>query len=172
MKEATDTLHKAVRRLQVWNGVLLGAVIVLSIVVLSGALTENNALRAQSIQLISAEGGLLAELAVRDGNPGLYLSDGNGVNRAALFHGAEGTGLYIMDSDGVTRVGIAQFAHGGGGVALHGEESKGAAVLYFKEEGSLRFFNSEGDITNQVNARQAESEDQTSPVRTGSDARP
>ena len=102
---------------------------------------------------------MLAELAVQDGNPGLYLIDSNGVNRAALFHGAEGTGLYIMDSDGVTRVGIAQFAHGGGGVALHGEESKGATVLYFKEEGSLRFFDSEGEITNQVNAGRAESED-------------
>ena len=102
---------------------------------------------------------MLAELGVREGNPGLYLLDDSGVNRAALLHAAEGTGLYIMDSDGVTRVGIAQFAHGGGGVALHGEESKGAAVLYFKEEGSLRFFDSEGEISNQVNARRSESED-------------
>ncbi len=44
---------------------------------------------------------------------------------------------------------MAQFAHGGG-VALRGPDSKGAAVLYFKDQGSLRSFDSEGQVTNQV----------------------
>ena len=96
MKETIDTLQLTVRRLQAWNIELLGSVIVLSIVVFSGALTESNVLRAQSIQLLSADGELLAELGVREGNPGLYLLDESGVNRATLLHAAEGTGLYIM----------------------------------------------------------------------------
>jgi hypothetical protein len=152
MDNTIDTLQTSVRRLQKWNTVLLGAVVVLAIVVIADVTSESRVLRAQSIQLVSNEGQVLAELAQQDGYPGFYLKDNDGVNRAALFHAADGTGLYIMDSDGVTRVGIAQFAHGGGGVALHGPESKGAAVLYFKKEGSLRFFDPEGDITYQVTA--------------------
>lgn len=92
--------------------------------------------------------------AITDTNRGLYLKDRNGVNRASLFHADDGTGLYIMDEGGVTRIGIAQFAHGGGGVALHGPESKGATVLYYKNDGSLRFFDAQGVVTNQVNARE------------------
>lgn len=109
---------------------------------------------------------LLGHCIVRDcdkglphGSPGLYLKDSNGVKRAALFHADDATGPYIMDADGVTRIGIAQFAHGGGGVALHGPESKGAAVLYLKDEGSLRFFDSEGVVTHQVVAQKPEAKD-------------
>lgn len=112
-----------------------------------------------TIQLVSTDGKVLAEFAIADGNPGLYLKDSDGANRAALFHADDGTGLYIMDADGVTRIGIAQFAHGGGGVALHGPNSRGAAVLYFKEEGSLRFFDSEGIVTNRITAQKPEAED-------------
>jgi hypothetical protein len=46
-----------------------------------------------------------------------------------------------------SRVVAAQFAHGRGGFALHGPESKGAAVLYLKEEGSLTFHGSDGEVT-------------------------
>ena len=102
---------------------------------------------------------MLAELSAGDGEPGLFLKGDDGVNRAALFHTDDGTGLYIMDADGVTRIGIAQFEHGGGGVALHGPESKGAAVLYFKDEGSLRFFGPEGEVTNQVTAAKPQAVD-------------
>lgn len=128
-------------------------------IVIKGYFTETNVVRAQSLQLVSADGKVLAELAAADGNPGLYLKDSNGVKRAALFHADDATGLYIMDADGVTRIGIAQFAHGGGGVALHGPDSKGAAVLYLKDEGSLRFFDSEGVVTHQVVAQNPEAKD-------------
>ena len=159
MKEATENLQTSIRRLQVWNVVLLCSIVALSAVVIRGYVSESHVVRAQSLQLISPEGEVLAEFATEEGNPGLYLKDSNGVNRAALFHADDGTGLYIMDANGVTRVGIAQFAHGGGGVALHGPDSKGAAVLYFKDEGSLRFIDSEGVVTNQVPAKKPQTED-------------
>lgn len=160
MNEVTEKLRTSVRRLQVWNAVLICSVIVLFAIALNTYSTETDLIRTQSVQLVSADGNLLAELATIDGNPGLYLKDRNGVNRASLFHADDGTGLYIMDEDGVTRIGIAQFAHGGGGVALHGPESKGAAVLYYKNDGSLRFFDALGVVTNQVNAREPVSSDQ------------
>lgn len=156
MDETTKALHSSVLRLQKWNWVLLGSVVILALVLIAGRASESGIVRAQSIQLISEDGRVLAELSGQDGNAGLYLKDSEGMNRAAFFHAVDATGLYIMDSDGVTRVGIAQFAHGGGGVALHGQDSKGAAVLYLKGEGSLRFFDSEGEVTNQVTARREE----------------
>jgi len=54
--------------------------------------------------------------------------------------------LYVRDASDQVRIGVAQFAHGGGGVALHGAAAKGAAVLYFKEQGSLTFYDSEGNV--------------------------
>jgi len=108
--------------------------------------------RASSIKLVDSRGKVVAELAIRSDQAGLYVMDQDGKTRAALFHSADATGLYIKDNEEVTRVGIAQFAHGGGGVALHGPESKGATVLYFKESGSLRFFDEAGNVTNAVTA--------------------
>jgi hypothetical protein len=75
------------------------------------------------------------------------------MDRVALLHEADTDGLFVMDAEGTTRIGVAQFSHGGGGFALHGPESKGAAVLYLKGDGSLRFFDQEGAVTNQVLAR-------------------
>ncbi len=159
MKDANDKLQTSVRRLQLWNAILLGSVIVLSTVVIREQFAETSLVQAQAFQLLSTEGKVLAELTAEDGNPGLFLKDTNGVNRVALFHADDGTGLHVIDADGVTRIGIAQFAHGGGGVALHGPESRGAAVLYLKNEGSLRFFDSEGEVTNQVTAYKPQAED-------------
>lgn len=158
MKDKTEKLQKSIRRLQVWNSVLLCSILGLSAIVIGGYIMKGNIVRAQSIQLVSSHGEVLAELATEDGNPGLYLKDGNGVNRAALFHADDGTGLYIMDADGVTRVGVAQFAHGGGGFALHGPESRGAAILYFKNEGSLSFLDPDGAVTNQITARKTQAD--------------
>lgn len=112
--------------------------------------------RASGFQLIAEDGIVRAELILEDGQPVLNLKDENGVDRVALFHRAEASGLYVSDAEGVTRIGVAQFAHGGGGVALHGPDSKGAAVLYLKNTGSLRFFDGEGKVTNQVLAAPAE----------------
>ena len=80
------------------------------------------------------------------------LHDSEGVVRLSLTHDASQSALYISDSDGTTRVGVAQFAHGGGGVALHGAESKGATVLYHKGSGNLSFYDSEGNTTTRVPA--------------------
>lgn len=152
MENSIDALRASVRRLQRWNKLLLGAVVILALVEMAGAEADSRDIRARSIELVSADGDVLAALATRDGNPGLFLKDGNGTDRAALVHASDGTGLYISDAEGVTRIGVVQFAHGGGGLALHGPESRGAAVLYYKDEGSLRFFDADGAVTNQVAA--------------------
>lgn len=153
MNHSLETVEGRLDRLETWNKILLGIIALGCLAVLYGAKSDTAALRAKSIQLVGDSGGILAELTVREGNPGLYLNDYEGRTRAALFHAPDGTGLYVMDADGVTRIGVAQFAHGGGGVALHGKESRGAAVLYLKDEGSLRFYDAEGSITNEVPAQ-------------------
>ena len=89
---------------------------------------------------------MLSEWSAAGGYPALYFRDAEGVTRLALFHEAEASGVYVSDETGTTRIGIAQFAHGGGGVALHGPESRGAAVLYYKDDGSLRFFDGNGAV--------------------------
>lgn len=127
------------------------------------AAAKPNILRARAFQLVSDDGDVKAELITRNGHPGLYLKDLNGTDRVSVFYEADASGLYVMDSEGVTRVGLAQFAHGGGGLALHGPKSKGAAVLYLKGTGRLRFFDADGIVTNQVlGTQQNESEVQHS----------
>ena len=61
--------------------------------------------------------------------------------------------METKEAGGTTRVGIAQFAHGGGGVALHGEQSRGALVMYYKDSGSVRFFGQNGDVLREIAAR-------------------
>ena len=152
MKSDIATVDSRLARLERANKLLLltGACALL----LAAARTaqQPEVVRAGSIQLLDPAGHVVAELAIRDDKPGLYLTDDNGKTRVALFHADDATGLYINDQDEVTRVGIAQFAHGGGGVALHGPESRGAAVLYFKDSGSLRFFDAAGKVTNAIAA--------------------
>ncbi len=103
-------------------------------------------IRARRFALVDAEGRAYAELRMTDEGPGLYLLDSGGVARVSLVHSQEETALYLRDADDQVRIGVAQFAHGGGGVALHGAAAKGAAVLYFKGEGSLTFYDSEGNV--------------------------
>ncbi|MDH3533736.1 MAG: hypothetical protein OEO82_12465, partial [Gammaproteobacteria bacterium] len=103
-------------------------------------------LRAEAFELVTSDGTVVAVLESRKGYPTLALKDEAGVDRVSLFHGAEGSGLYVLDGAATTRIGIAQFAHGGGGVALHGAESKGALVMYYKKSGSVRFFDHAGTI--------------------------
>ena len=45
------------------------------------------------------------------------------------------------------RVGVAQFSHGGGGFALHGPGTRGAAVLYLRGDGSLTQYDTTGVVT-------------------------
>lgn len=75
------------------------------------------------------------------------LVDEEGKVRMDLRHDSTETGLFVLDAVGDTRVGIAQFAHGGGGVALHGPSTRGAAVLYLKERGSLTLYDTTGAVT-------------------------
>lgn len=109
-------------------------------------------LAAHAFQLKGADGATRAEITIRDGEVGLFILDEGGRDRLAATYNQEGVGLYLKDASGHSRVGLAQFAHGGGGLALHGPDAKGAAVLYFKEQGSLRFFDAHGRVTHQVMA--------------------
>lgn len=148
----TTTIESRLKRLELTNKLL---VLVALLGIAFGARStadHDEVLRARSIELLDSQGLVAARLAFEDGNPGLYVMDTRGRVRAALFHSTDATGLYVNDKDEVTRIGVAQFAHGGGGVALHGPESKGAAVLYFKEAGSLRFFDADGKVTNSLSA--------------------
>lgn len=106
--------------------------------------------RAQRFELTDGKGTVKAVLAAKEDESGFYLMDERGIERMALKHNAEGTGLYIRDARQVDRVGVAQFAHGGGGIAIHGEASKGAAVLYYKNHGTLTFYDTEGKIIQRI----------------------
>jgi len=150
MKSDIAAVELRLRRLERTNTLILLIGVCALLLGAARATQQPAVVRASSIQLVDPTGHVVAELAIRDAKPGLYLTDASGRTRVALFHGDDATGLYLNDQDEVTRVGIAQFAHGGGGVALHGPESKGAAVLYFKESGSLRFFDADGKVTNAI----------------------
>lgn len=153
MSTSSSTLETRIARLERLNRVLVTvAASVLLLLIAAAAGTTGTTIRATAFHLVDADGVVRAELAFRDGSPGLFLKDNAGVDRLAAVHDPDGTGLSINDGSGTTRIGVVQFAHGGGGVALHGAESKGAAVLYFKNEGSLRFFDHEGEITNEITA--------------------
>lgn len=147
--ETIEQLNSKLSQLALTNKILLVLLVAL-VFGSANALQSTNSIQASSIQIVDSDGKLVAELGVRDGSPGLYIFDDTGTIRASVFHSEAATGLYVNDEEAVTRIGIAQFSHGGGGVALHGPKSKGGAVLYLKQTGSLRFFDNEGNVTNQV----------------------
>ena len=104
--------------------------------------------RAERLEIMGPQGEPAAILGFDDeGAAGLFINDPGGSMRVALAHDLSGSALFIRDAEGVIRVGVAQFAHGGGGVALHGPGSRGAAVLYLKDSGSLTFYDLEGNPT-------------------------
>lgn len=148
----TADIEARLRRIE-RRGRLQALVLLLAAVaLLTAAARGPRTLRAESFELVTPEGHVAATLELRDGAPGFYLMDENGTQRVALFHEPQTSGLYVSDTEGVTRIGIAQFAHGGGGVALHGAQSRGAAVLYLKDEGSLRFYDADGNMTRSIRA--------------------
>jgi hypothetical protein len=159
MEDSLKRMQEDILHLRRWNRVLVTAGVICLVALLSGAKSDQSVVKATSIQLISPAGDVRAEISMRNGSPGVYLKDENGVDRVAIYHDSEGSGLHIMDGDAITRIGVVQFAHGGGGVALHGPESRGAAVFYLKTEGSLSFFDKDGQITNQVLASDSSSVD-------------
>ncbi len=104
----------------------------------------------RELQLVDVEGRTRAVIEVTDAGPTFRLLDERGDDRVVLTHDAEQTGLFLQDGAGQIRVGVAQFAHGGGGVALHGEEGRGAAVLYLKGKGSLSFYDQQGEVIDRI----------------------
>ena len=103
--------------------------------------------RGTAFELVDAEGVVRARLGLDEGEPALRLFDAERNSRVRLFWSEQGGGLYLDDPDGTTRLGAALFEHGGAGFALHGLESKGAAVLYWKDDGRLSFYDEEGRVT-------------------------
>ena len=144
MDEKINGLERRVRVL-VGLVVLMGAGIVVWMIGPAGRTQEG--VRVTDLQVVDGDGRVGIELSAGENGPSLRLFDREGSVRVSLEHTAEGTALYIMDGEGVTRLGAAQFAHGGGGFALHGPDSRGAAVLYLQGEGSLRFFDEGGAVT-------------------------
>lgn len=137
------------RRSRRWKIVGLGCLAIVSIwTCYPGGVEEE--IVARGFTLVDASGRAHAELKMTEEGPGLYLLDAQGRTRASLIHNGEETALYLRDAADQIRIGIAQFAHGGGGVALHGEAAKGAAVLYFEEQGSLTFYDVEGNVVTRI----------------------
>lgn len=153
------SLERRIVRLERWNRLLGAAVAGLVLLGLAAAAGSGEERRAGSFQVTDRSGRVRAELGLRDGEVGLFLVDEEGRDRLSATHGAEGTGLFLHDEAGTIRVGVAQWAHGGGGVALHGPESKGAAVLYLKDGGSLRLFDADGTVTDRWPAAPPEPRD-------------
>lgn len=151
MSEIPYPIEARIAKLERSNRALLacfaGCAVVLAVV---GAGGSADTVRASAFLLVDGDGAVRAEIALKDGNPGLFLKDGNGVDRLLAVHEPDGTGLSINDATGTTRIGVVQFAHGGGGVALHGPDSKGAAVLYLKDQASLRFYDQDGKVVGGV----------------------
>jgi len=146
-------VEERVKRLEWWNRLLvLGMASLLAygfttqVVPAKGKIEK--IVRAERLEIMGQHGEPAAILGFDDeGAAGLFINDPGGSMRVALAHDSSGSALFIRDAEGVIRVGVAQFAHGGGGVALHGPGSRGAAVLYLKDSGSLTFYDLEGNPT-------------------------
>jgi len=142
------------RRLELTNRILTATVLAIVLGFLIGSSSGSRAdrtLQADRVEIVDAAGEVVAFLGADDeGATGLFIKDATGALRASLTHDAAQTALFLYDGDGTVRVGAAQFAHGGGGFALHGENAKGATVLYHKGAGSLSFYDAEGAVTARV----------------------
>lgn len=116
--------------------------------------TAADVVKARRFHMVDGDNRVRAELGIdADGSAGLFLRDADGRVHGTLIHDDDQTALYLHDSEGTIRVGAAQFAHGGGGFALHGDGSKGAAVLYLaNRRGSLRFFDEDGAVIDRLPA--------------------
>ncbi len=142
LESRIETLEKRTR-------LLLGALLVtLSLALLGAAPSanpEDRTVRAARFELVDGEDRVRGELSLREGAPVFSLLDESGQDRLSLNHDAGGTALFIRDEEGVIRLGATHFEHGGGGFALHGPDSKGAAILYYNESGSLSFYDTDGN---------------------------
>jgi len=144
-------LETRMRRLEWANRVLWVGILCLSFYgfrerAMPTAAKTEKLVRTERVEIVDPQGRTALVVGLDDQNAtGLYINDPDGSMRVALAHDANGSALFLRDADGVVRVGVAQFSHGGGGVALHGPASQGAAVLYFKEKGTLTFYDPAGE---------------------------
>ncbi len=145
-------LEQRLLRVERWNRFLAAALVLLITAILtfgsglSATDAEQKSISASAFQLIDSNGKVVAALKVGVQGPGLFILDPQGRNRIALTHEPAQSGLFILDEAGDSRIGIVQFAHRGGDVALHGPETRGAAVLYYKNDGSLSFYDTDGKV--------------------------
>lgn len=129
---------------------LLGSMVLGDRFAVRASQSGGDVVAASAFHLLDESGRVVGELASGTDGPRLILRDGEGVERVRIVHEEEQSGLFVQDDRGDTRIGIAQFAHGGGGVALHGPEAKGAAVLYLKGQGTLSFYDADGKVSYRV----------------------
>lgn len=152
----TTHLETRIRKLERTNRLLTVGLLAAAAFFAAGSASEtrdSEPLRAQRIELIDPDGTVRAMLgADAEGSTGLFVYDSEGGVRLSLTHDPDQSALFISDAEGTVRIGVAQFAHGGGGVALHGAQSKGATVLYHKDSGSLSLYDTEGERTLRIPA--------------------
>ena len=143
-----NRLRGRIERLERTNRVLMSGFLALAgaaiVAAAGGSGASEPVVQAEAFELVSSEGRVLGRWSSRESGPELVMYDSEQRLRIRLVHSNEETALHLKDQGGHTRIGIAQFAHGGGGVALHGPEGKGAAVLYLEESGSLTFYDEDG----------------------------
>lgn len=149
----TNPLELRIIRLERTLRALTAGCLALGALLLLAAFTQpqDETVRARRFELVDGEGLVRAELAIdAQGSAGLFVRDDQKRVRASVTHDSTQSALLLRDDSGTVRLGAAQFAHGGGGFALHGPGSKGAAVLYLKEQGSLTFYDEDGEVLRRV----------------------
>lgn len=144
-REIEQRLLRLERRGRVWS-IMATVSFAGLLAACSSLVAQDSILRASELQIIDANGEVMLQLGPHDGGYGLVVRDAQGNARATLAHNDEGTALYLKDTVGDARVGVAHFAHGGSGFALHGPKLRGAAVLYYKTNGALSFYDTEGNV--------------------------
>jgi len=157
MADATE-LTQRLRRRERLNLFLAATVVVLTSAALAGNVSgsspaQDKAPSASAFHLVDDERNVLAALAPSRDGAELVIRNQRGGARLKLSVDPDKAGLFVMDESGDTRIGVAQFAHGGGGVALHSPETKGTAVLYYEERGSLAFYAEDGALLARVPKR-------------------
>jgi hypothetical protein len=150
--KTTQELDSKIKRLERNNFYLMAIIAISLTMAVVNYFYSSKSISSESIQLVNQQGKVIAGISSTNGETGFYILDNESKKRLSLFYSEQATGLYIKDSTEATRIGIAQFSHGGGGVALHGENSEGATVMYHKKNGRLSFYDQQGVVTNEVSA--------------------
>jgi hypothetical protein len=131
--------------------------LLIAILILSGCNDHSGhkIINTNELNLVDSTGKTVAQLKVSDDGPGLFILDDRGRQRAVVIHQEDQTGFFILDTNGNTRVGAAHFSHGGSGFALHGENMKGATVVYMnpKSEGSVSIIDTSGIYLNGITSK-------------------